>query len=87
MLVGSIGGTVDRAFAVFFAWVPALIGALDHKDPAVRHGAAVVLQQSRPVPAAAIPALIRALEDPEARVRLKAAEALVPVLQGLLDGA
>jgi hypothetical protein len=28
MLVGSIGGTVDRAFAVFFAWVPALIGAI-----------------------------------------------------------
>jgi len=28
MVVASIGGTVDRAFVVFFAWVPALIGAL-----------------------------------------------------------
>jgi hypothetical protein len=28
MVVASIGGTVDRAFAVFFAWIPALIGAV-----------------------------------------------------------
>ena len=28
MLVGSIGGSVERAFVVFFAWLPALIGAL-----------------------------------------------------------
>jgi len=28
MLVASIGGSVERAFVVFFAWLPALIGAL-----------------------------------------------------------
>ena len=28
MLVASIGGKVDNAFAVFFAWLPALIGAI-----------------------------------------------------------
>ncbi len=28
MLVASISGSVDRAFTVFFAWVPALIGAI-----------------------------------------------------------
>jgi hypothetical protein len=28
MLVASISGSVDRAFTVFFAWVPALIGAV-----------------------------------------------------------
>jgi hypothetical protein len=28
MLVASIGGTVTRAFVVFFAWLPALIGAI-----------------------------------------------------------
>jgi len=28
MLVASIGGTVDRAFSVFFAWLPALVGAI-----------------------------------------------------------
>lgn len=28
MVVASIGGTVQRAFVVFFAWLPALIGAL-----------------------------------------------------------
>lgn len=28
MVVASIAGTVDRAFAVFFAWLPALVGAI-----------------------------------------------------------
>jgi hypothetical protein len=28
MLLGSISGSVDRAFTVFFAWVPALVGAI-----------------------------------------------------------
>jgi len=28
MVVASIGGSVDRAFTVFFAWIPALIGAI-----------------------------------------------------------
>ena len=28
MVLASISGSVDRAFTVFFAWVPALIGAL-----------------------------------------------------------
>jgi hypothetical protein len=28
MVVASIGGTVDRAFTVFFAWLPALVGAI-----------------------------------------------------------
>jgi hypothetical protein len=28
MLVASISGSVDRAFTVFFAWIPALLGAI-----------------------------------------------------------
>lgn len=28
MILASIGGQVDRAFSVFFAWLPALVGAL-----------------------------------------------------------
>jgi hypothetical protein len=28
MVVASIGGSVDRAFTVFFAWLPALVGAI-----------------------------------------------------------
>src|SRR6476659_7536778 len=28
MLVGSIGDSVNRGFTVFFAWVPALLGAI-----------------------------------------------------------
>src|SRR5689334_21559810 len=28
MVVASISGSVDRAFTVFFAWLPALLGAI-----------------------------------------------------------
>ncbi len=28
MVLASISGSVDRGFTVFFAWVPALIGAI-----------------------------------------------------------
>ena len=28
MVVASVGGQVDRAFSVFFAWLPALVGAI-----------------------------------------------------------
>ena len=28
MVIASVGGQVDRAFSVFFAWVPALLGAI-----------------------------------------------------------
>ncbi|MDK2889454.1 MAG: hypothetical protein PWR21_85 [Methanoculleus sp.] len=56
------------------AAVPALLKALDNKEPRIRGESARTLGKIRD--ARAIPALIRAVEDPQADVRVRAAEAL-----------
>jgi HEAT repeat protein len=56
--------------------VPMLMSALRHRDPRVRHHAAVVLAKIGPDAAQAAPALTAALDDEELLVRKAASRAL-----------
>jgi HEAT repeat protein len=53
--------------------LPKLLEALAHRDPRVRRGAVATLHWYRDAPCKVIPALRRALEDPDVLVRLQAA--------------
>lgn len=53
-----------------------LLQQLTHKNVEERRNAALTLQESETLPAALLPALIKALHDPDPRVRIAAAKSL-----------
>jgi len=71
-----VGNVVEALGRIGSPAVPALLLALEGEDAILRHQSAVVLSKIEPTDPIAVKALIKALKDPSAHVRRRAALAL-----------